>query len=201
MSSRERILAQIRTNKPGALPLPETFAVIREDEDLVQKFTAVLQGIGGKVNRENNLLPVQAYLQQQIACGAEVVNTLVQLLPFNAGEYAGKEALEVEAVHTVVVKAELAVAENGSVWLSEKSMGNRLLPFICQELVVVIEEGTIVADMHQAYQKIKVDEEGYGAFIAGPSKTADIEQSLVIGAHGPLALQVYLVPGPSPVQL
>jgi L-lactate dehydrogenase complex protein LldG len=67
-----------------------------------------------------------------------------------------------------------------------------------QELVVVVEPENIVADMHQAYQKITIDTDGYGVFIAGPSKTADIEQSLVIGAHGPLAMTVYLAPGASP---
>jgi len=72
-------------------------------------------------------------------------------------------------------------------------MHNRLLPFICQHLILIIEKKNIVATMHQAYQKIDIAREGFGVFIAGPSKTADIEQSLVIGAHGPRSLTVYLV--------
>jgi L-lactate dehydrogenase complex protein LldG len=79
------------------------------------------------------------------------------------------------------------------VWVKESQMVNRLLPFICQHLVIVLEKKKLVATMHHAYQEINVFEEGFGVFIAGPSKTADIEQSLVIGAHGARSMTVYLL--------
>lgn len=46
--------------------------------------------------------------------------------------------------------------------------------------------------MHQAYKKLSSNAIDFGVFISGPSKTADIEQSLVIGAHGALSLSVFL---------
>ncbi len=67
------------------------------------------------------------------------------------------------------------------------------LPFICQHLILVIDDENFVANMHEAYQKIDTNKSGYGTFIAGPSKTADIEQALVIGAHGPRSLKVFIV--------
>jgi len=85
------------------------------------------------------------------------------------------------------------VAENASVWVDEGDMVNRLLPFICQHLVLVINAENFVANMHQAYQRIDTLKSGYGTFIAGPSKTADIEQSLVIGAHGPRSLKLFVI--------
>jgi L-lactate dehydrogenase complex protein LldG len=51
----------------------------------------------------------------------------------------------------------------------------------------------IVSTRHHAYQEINTFEEGFGVFLAGPSKTADIEQSQVIGAHGARSLLVYLL--------
>jgi L-lactate dehydrogenase complex protein LldG len=77
--------------------------------------------------------------------------------------------------------------------LYERQLVNRILPFICQHLVLVIRAGSLVSNLHEAYRTIEVGREGYGVFIAGPSKTADIEQSLVIGAHGARSLLVYLV--------
>ena len=59
--------------------------------------------------------------------------------------------------------------------------------------MVLLYEKDIVADMHEAYSKISGTDSGYHVFIAGPSKTADIEQSLVIGAHGPRSMLVYLI--------
>ena len=91
------------------------------------------------------------------------------------------------------IKGSAGVAENGSVWIYESQMINRLLPFICQHLILIIEKRNIVATMHHAYQQINTAMEGFGVFIAGPSKTADIEQSLVIGAHDPRSLTVYLI--------
>ena len=90
-------------------------------------------------------------------------------------------------------KGELGVAENAAVWLSESQVVHRAAPFLAQHLALVLSRENIVWNMHQAYERIRIDSEGFGLFVAGPSKTADIEQSLVIGAHGPRSLTVFLL--------
>ena len=190
MSSREEILKAIKANKPAAIPLPQVQMMNYSTTPSVQRFTEVLTAIGGQVQAVHTEAEVWQWLQGQ---EGKTVIAIEGVNGYNSEAFFGKSANELEDVDRVVVRAKLGVGENGAVWLSEKAMGNRLLPFICQQLVVVVHASDIVANMHEAYDKIRVDEEGYGAFIAGPSKTADIEQSLVIGAHGPLGLVLFLV--------
>jgi len=96
-------------------------------------------------------------------------------------------------VELAVLKGHFGVAENGAIWITEDLMGHRALPFISQHLAIVIKRDSIVPTMHEAYQHIADAGYGFGTFIAGPSKTADIEQSLVLGAHGARSMTVFLL--------
>jgi L-lactate dehydrogenase complex protein LldG len=64
---------------------------------------------------------------------------------------------------------------------------------VAQHLALVVPAAELVQDLHEAYRRIRFDGPGFGLFIAGPSKTADIEQALVIGAHGARSATVFLV--------
>ncbi|SJZ46917.1 LutC/YkgG family protein [Sediminibacterium ginsengisoli] len=186
MSSRDEILSMIRENRPAFSPLPEIPVFIHE-KPLAEWFTETLTGIGGKVVHLKDTGEVETRIQQQ---HGGVINTTDLSA---AAKYRHATAQELEAVDTVIVPGIIAVAENAAVWVNEKDMINRLLPFICRQLIIIVQLTDLVPDMHSAYKKIRIDEAGFGVFIAGPSKTADIEQSLVIGAHGPLAMEVWFV--------
>lgn len=91
-----------------------------------------------------------------------------------------------------ITSSPLTVAENGAVWLPE-SVGERVLPFIATHLAVIVKKEDIVNTMHDAYRKIGDQDYSFGCFIAGPSRTADIEQSLVLGAQGPVSMLVFIL--------
>ncbi len=192
MSSRTDILAAIKMNRPGLAPLPE-IPSFNDNEDRVALFAKMIEAVGGTAMQVNNKEDINNRLKELQQKNVRLINTIEGLVGYNIHAYKKASATELEAVDTVFIKGKLGVAENGAVWVSESDMVNRLFPFICRHLVLVIDAKDIVLNMHEAYDRIKADEDGYGVFIAGPSKTADIEQSLVIGAHGPLGLQVFIV--------
>ena len=193
MSARENILNAIAINQPelAALPEMDRNAVICYEDDYVQ-FKTVLESIGGKVELISDIAVLKDQLITDKANGNFVVNTIAALADVDE-HVVSLPAFKLEKLEKAYIKGTVGVAENGAVWIYESQMINRLLPFICQHLVLVIDKKDIVPTMHHAYDTIDVDKEGFGVFIAGPSKTADIEQSLVIGAHGARSTTVYVI--------
>ena len=85
------------------------------------------------------------------------------------------------------------VAENAAVWVPGEALNpHRAIFVIVQHLILVVPAGQIVDNLHQAYERLQWSPKSFGIFISGPSKTADIEQSLVIGAHGARSCTVIL---------
>jgi len=188
-SSRDAILAAVRASQPDELPLP-TVPLYGGDAS-VERFTEVLRSIGGEIMRLPDHAAIPAVIQQLFPVLGPLASTL---LPATVAVAADTPVATLDAVDVAVLQGEFGVAENGAVWVPETNMLHRALPFITQHLILVLEEKQLVATMHEAYARLP-SPDGYGVFIAGPSKTADIEQSLVIGAHGARSLVVLLIAG------
>lgn len=191
--SREQILNAVKSNQPEALALPDLQSFfIHEAKDEIAEFTRVLQGIGALVMPVNNHQEMINVLKAQFKIGdVRVVSPLVELSEI-AEPFIGDDPHQLANADLVILPAHFAVAENGACWLSDAFCSERVLPFITQHLVLTVSINDILPTMHEAYEKIGKADYGFGTFIAGPSKTADIEQSLVLGAHGPRSLIVFL---------
>lgn len=185
MSSRENILAKIKAIPREGSPLPEIPA-FEFPMDHKAAFILSIQANKGEVIAESELKDFIAINRFEkilnLAKGMESLST--QPLP--------SDAHELNELEVAIIQGEFGVAENGAIWLTDENLGLRALPFITEHLVIVLEEKSLVSNMHEAYQRIGAQHSGFGLFIAGPSKTADIEQSLVIGAHGAKSLRVVL---------
>ncbi len=190
MNSRDKILNAIAANQPKlvAPPTIDFDRVIRYEDNYTQ-FKTILENIGAKVELIQDIATLTDQLEAEKASGKLIINTFNEI----DKKYVLASSFELEKLEKVCIKATLGVAENGAVWLYESQMMNRIFPFICQHLILVVDKKDIVATMHHAYTKIDIQKEGFGIFIAGPSKTADIEQSLVIGAHGARTATIYVV--------
>ncbi len=193
MTKRDKILNKIAENQPDLVPMPEISLdeVIRYNNNYSQ-FKSTLEGIGGRVVLINDISLLKNELVIDKASDNYILNTIPDIGDVNDHSFL-LSASELEKLEKVYLKGTIGVSENGSVWLYESQLINRLLPFICQHLIILIQMEDIVPTLHHAYQKINISKEGFGIFIAGPSKTADIEQSLVIGAHGSRSTTVYVI--------
>lgn len=192
MTSREKILADVLKNQPSAIPLPD-IRFKGSGQDNVQAYIDTFIGIGGMAFTVDNMEAIKVLIRDQFDTGKRMVTTLPALADMIEMYSPDADPHSFENVELAVIKAHLAVAENGAVWLTENIMGQRIIPFICQHLAVLIDASSIVPTMHEAYAKIGQGDYGFGVFIGGPSKTADIEQALVMGAHGPISMTVFIV--------
>ncbi|MBP6023366.1 LutC/YkgG family protein [Ferruginibacter sp.] len=193
MSSRNKILEAVKLNQPALQQLPDlnTLVAVKYADAFVQ-FVTVLNGIGGTVIEIQNTHEINEYVRKNFRSNKNYVTTLPELSEIKILD-GNLDAHFLENIEVAVVKAIFGVAENGAVWLTEDEIKIRALPFICQHLAVVLHKKDIVNNMHEAYSFIADSKYGFGVFIAGPSKTADIEQSLVLGAHGPKTMTVFVL--------
>lgn len=191
MGSRDTILKAISQNKPvdsyrAAYTLPEN-----PMDHPAEAYKAALERNGGIFFKAKSNDEVEAILSRSFPGVARV--SLVEGISGSRSIQSGEDPHSLADVEVAVVRGFVGVAENAAIWLTEKAVVKRVLPFIAQHLVIVLDEKDLVPTMHEAYARLDVRESNYGVFVAGPSKTADIEQSLVIGAHGPRSLTVVLI--------
>ncbi|MDQ7040263.1 MAG: LUD domain-containing protein [Rhodothermus sp.] len=186
--NRTRILETIRRNRPPETPLPE-IPKFAEGTSLRDRFVAKVWQAGGEV-LEVPYDALEAVLRPLLpARWASTVPGLEGPLQLNTVD----DPHVLADLEALVCPARLGVAENGAVWLDEAALIHRAAAFLVEHLIVVLDSSHIVVDLHEAYALLTSMWEGFGLWVAGPSKTADIEQTLVRGIHGPQRFTVVML--------
>ena len=194
MSTKEHILSRYRKN----INVGEQYDMPNLDAlegvtytDPVAQFISMSNTVGAKVadlekDADINGLIKRLYPEAKVFASNMAEITIATLNPDTVGT-----AQELNGTDVGIVRGELGVAENGCVWIPQ-TMKERAVCFISEYLVIVLSRRAIVSNMHQAYARINMTDYGYGTFISGPSKTADIAQALVMGAQAARGVTVIL---------
>ena len=113
----------------------------------------------------------------------------------------GYDASDLETCQAGISECEALIAQTGSVLVTSRSSGGRALSVLPPHHVVLVGKEQLLPDLSSAYtllaNKYKDDYPSLISFITGPSRTGDIERTLVLGAHGPKRLTIILIDHPS----
>ena len=171
MSNKEEILKRYRDNVRERYDMPDLSDIraITYPDPLVQ-FITMSQNVGGKVI--------------EVKDGQDINDIIKEVYP---------DAKEIASNLPEVTIAIFGVAENGCIWIPQQ-MKEKAVCFISENLVILLPKSQIVNNMHEAYRRVEFNDYGYGTFISGPSKTADIAQVLVMGAQAARSVTVLLMP-------
>ena len=193
MSSKQSILSSLRAQSLPPTPAPDLAGDWIRYADPLAQFKSVLEAIGGRCHLVANLAELNDRLAAtpELAAAGEVVSLVPGAGRPNVDLAAVEDPHQLQSVDLAILPGEFGVAENGAVWVTSRGVRHRAIFIIVQRLALVLPQREMLCNMHQAYARLALGGDDWGAFIAGPSKTADIEQSLVIGAHGPRSLDVF----------
>lgn len=207
MSSRHAILDSLKEVSLDPVDPPDLSAMktIHYD-DPVSQFEKTLELVGGaliRVASRNQIfnalesLPVYCNADSFFSTldeGVRGEEALSSAAPTNCVDLAAmRSPKDLNGLELAIVEGDFAVAENAAIWVKDSRLEQRAVLFLAEHLILVVSREDLINNMHEAYRRLSFAEPSFGLFISGPSKTADIEQSLVIGAQGPRSLHVLLI--------
>ncbi len=189
--NKEELLSKLRRNTIQQFDMPETSIDGIKYENTIEQFIEMSHKVGSeiieaKAGEDLNELIRKAYPE------AQVLASNVKGIKVNLNPDMVSEAQDLNGTDVGIVEGDIAVAENGCVWVPQ-TMKERVVCFVSENLVILVHRDKIVNNMHEAYRRIHMTEYGYGCFISGSSKTADIEQALVMGAQAARGVTVIIV--------
>lgn len=194
MSNAEDILKKLRAarRESFAMPALDDIAAVTYPDPLA-KFIATTEAVGGKVVRLPGDGDVDVLLKALFPDAKVISSNLPEVKSATLNPNTVEKATDLNGTDVGVIRGVFGVAENSCIWVPQ-TMKEKAVCFISENLVILLPEKEIVSNMHEAYRRMEMNDYGYGTFISGPSKTADIAQVLVMGAQAARSVTVVLIP-------
>lgn len=196
MSNKEDILKRYRANVREKFDMPDLSDIkaITYPNPLVQ-FVKMSEMVGGQVIEVDPGRDINVLIRELFPDAKEIASNLPEITIATRNSDNVGRARDLNGTDVGIIRGQFGVAENACVWIPQ-TMKEKAVMFISENLVILLPKSQIVNNMHEAYKRIQFDEmyDGYGTFISGPSKTADIAQVLVMGAQAARSATILLLP-------
>ena len=196
MSSKEDILKTYRANVRQKFDMPDLsdISAVTYPDPLAQ-FVKMSEVVGGKVIEVAPGKDIDGLIRELFPDAKEIASNLPEFSIATRNPDTIDSAQALNGTDVGIIRGKFGVAENGCIWIPQ-TMKEKAVCFISENLIILLPKSQIVNNMHEAYKRIEFDEtyDGYGTFISGPSKTADIAQVLVMGAQAARSVTILLMP-------
>ena len=196
MANKEDILKKYRANVREKYDMPDLSDIkgVTYPEPLVQ-FVKMSEKVGGQVIEVDPDRDINVLIRQLFPEAKEIASNLPEITIATRNPDTVGRARDLNGTDIGIIRGQFGVAENACIWIPQ-TMKEKAVMFISENLVILLPKSQIVNNMHEAYKRIQFDEtyDGYGTFISGPSKTADIAQVLVMGAQAARSTTILLLP-------
>lgn len=195
MSSKEDILKKYRANIRQQFDMPDLSDIkaITYPDPLLQ-FMNMTKSVGGNAIEVESGRDINELIRELYPDAKEIASNLPEITIATRNPDTVGRARDLNGTDVGVIRGKFGVAENGCIWIPQQ-MKEKAVCFISENLIILLPKSQIVNNMHEAYKRIEFDKtyDGYGTFISGPSKTADIAQVLVMGAQAARSVTVLLM--------
>lgn len=193
MGMREDILNRVRRNQPPSTSRPEISDFSRiAKADILKTFAKSLELMAG-VLVEKQPDDLGAFLHEQFPNAKNICSAVPEFSgntkPEDYSNWADAANIDVS-----VVRSPMGVAETGAVLLSEEDLRVNTIAFLAHDIVILLDPGNIVENIHAAYRHPAFKENSYSVLMSGPSGSADIGGKEVHPAQGVMTLTVILWP-------
>ena len=194
MSSKEDILKKYRANIREQFDMPDLSDIqaITYPDPLLQ-FMNMTKSAGGHSTEVDAGRDINELIRELYPDAKEIASNLPEITIATRNPDEVGRARDLNGTDVGIIRGKFGVAENGCVWIPQQ-MKEKAVCFISENLVILLPKSQIVNNMHEAYRRIEFNDYGYGTFISGPSKTADIAQVLVMGAQAARSATILLLP-------